>query len=503
MPPAKRDDQDLLDFPYTVDAVLPKAEYHRLVAEHVNDVVCLHSPDGTFQFVSPSVRDFLGYDPEELVGQSPYVLLHPDDARDVVRPNHEKLLRKQKEMFRSRFRHRDGHYCWVEVTNDFIADDDGNVVLLLTSSRDLSLRKQLEDRVRMFETIVEKASDAMLVTDSEERLIYVNPTFEERTGYAFEEVRGRVPGHVLQGPDSDPEVVKQMRQTVDRRETGTFEVLNYTKDGQPFYARSQIQPFFDDHGRHEGFFGLQQDITKERAARERLKGLNQELETFAYAASHDLKEPLRNIVGLMNLLGEQHGEHLNEEGRELVEMARTSADRMTGMIGALLEFARTGKPSEPPEHVCIGELVDAVRNDLESMIRELDARVCFQGEDVAISGYKIALYRLLQNLVSNSLKHFSGPGAPCVEIRLSSKPANWLIAVEDNGPGIPEAHREQVFQLFNRVNRSGESNGMGLALCRRIAEIHGGDIELKNRKDNGARFEIRIPKTLPVEPTNF
>ncbi len=448
------------------------------------------------------MRGFLGYEPEDLVGQSPYLLIHPDDARDFVRPSHENLLRKQNNMFRCRFRHRDGRYCWVEVTNDFIADENGDVVLLVTSSRDLSLRKQLEDRVRMFETIVEKASDAMLVTDAEERLIYVNPTFEERTGFPFEEIRGRVPGHILQGPDSDPEVVNQMRQTVDRKETGTFEILNYTKDGQPFYARIQIQPFFDQSGRHEGFFALQQDITKERAAQERLKSLNQELETFAYVASHDLKEPLRNIVGLMSLLEDIHGEQLNEEGRELVEMARTSADRMTGMIGALLEFARTGRPSEPAQLVRIGELADAVQKDLARLINDLDAQVLFLGEDVAISGYKTALYRLLQNLISNSLKHFSGSGTPLVEIRLSEKPADWMISVEDNGRGIPEASREEIFRLFNRVNRSGDSTGMGLALCRRIAELHNGRIESVSTSGGGARFEVHIPKGLSDEPVN-
>lgn len=478
------------------DDITSKAEYYRLIAEHVSDVVCLHAPDGAFLFVSPSVHDFLGYEPGDLLGTSPYELVHPDDARAIVRPNHEALLRKEPELFRCRFRHKEGHYLSVEVTNDFITDESGEIVMLVTSARDLSRRKKLEDRVRLFETIVEKASDVMLVTDTEERIRYVNPTFEERTGYSFEDVKGRVPGEVLQGPDTDPEVVKQMRETLNNRQTGQFELLNYTKDGVPFHARIHIQPMLNEHGEHEGFFALQQDITEEKASRERLDDLNKELERFAYVASHDLKEPLRNIVGLLDLLEDGHRDQLNEEGREIVGLAKTAAGRMTDMIATLLEFARTGTPSAPPEDVRIGDLVEAVRNDLSRLIEEREASVSFAGKNVVISGYKTALYRLIQNLVSNSLKHFSGPGTPQVEIHLVDKADDWMISVEDNGPGIPDADREKIFQLFNRVSRSGDSNGMGLALCRRIAELHNGCIDLITTKGEGARFEIHISKNL-------
>jgi len=479
-----------------------KAAYHRLVAEHVSDVICLHAPDGTFQFVSPSVREFLGYQPEELVGQSPYTLIHPEDAEEIVRPNHEALLRKQRQMFRCRFRHREGHYCWVEVTNDFVTDETEAVTRLVTSARDISRRKKLEDRVRLFEVIVEKATDAMLVTDPDEKIVYVNPTFEHRTGYTFEEVKGRVPGHFLQGPDTDPEVVMQMREAVVSRRIATFEVLNYTKDETPFWARIRMQPMVDERGQHAGFFALQQDISEERAAREQLKELNRELESFAYVASHDLKEPLRNISGLLDILGEDYSENLNEDGREIVRYAKSAADRLAGMIGVLLEYARTGNPTTPPENVRIGELVEAVRRDLDVLIREQGAEVAFIGEEMAVFGYRMALYRLLQNLVGNSLKHFSGTRSPKVEISLVEKPLHWVIRVADNGPGIPAENRDKIFQLFNRLSRSGNSNGMGLALCRRIVEMHNGRIELVSTDGEGAIFEAHIPKDLTHELSN-
>ncbi len=234
------------------------------------------------------------------------------------------------------------------------------------------------------------------------------------------------------------------------------------------------------------------------AALAELERSNRDLEQFASIASHDLQEPLRTVSGFLGLLERRHGEALGEEGRELVGHAIGGAKRMRALIDGLQEWTRTGATAFRPERVDVGELLDEVLAGLESRIEATGARVERRDLPVLRADREL-LGRALLNLVGNALK-FSGDEPPHVEVQGAATQdpdgrEGWTLAVRDHGIGIEPAHAARVFEMFSRLHAAtGEpGSGIGLAVVARVAEAHGGRVDVAPAPGGGSVFRLWIP----------
>ncbi len=225
---------------------------------------------------------------------------------------------------------------------------------------------------------------------------------------------------------------------------------------------------------------------------------NAELERFAYVASHDLREPLRTITGFLGLLSRRHRERLDDEGREFIDLAAAGAKRMDSLIAELLEYSRTGRTETTAEPTDLDAAWSVAVRNLSAAIAETDAEVTAASLPVVMAD-RGEMVQLLQNLLGNAIK-YRGPDAPRIHADAVRRGDEWEISVTDDGPGIDPRHHERIFVLLQRLHRQDEveGNGMGLAICQKIVERHGGRIWVESAEGEGARFTVALPAATPA-----
>jgi PAS domain S-box-containing protein len=247
--------------------------------------------------------------------------------------------------------------------------------------------------------------------------------------------------------------------------------------------------------------GIIEDTTERKLAEVRLKRLllelersNKELELFAYVASHDLQEPLRMVSSYTQLLERRYSDKLDQDARDFIGYAVDGASRMQRLINDLLELSRVSTRGKPLERTDVGEILNDVRANLTVAIGEAGALITSDPLPI-VPADPGQLGQLLQNLVGNGIKFRNG-ARPIVHVSAVEAEHHWEFSVRDNGIGIEQQYFERIFLLFQRLHDKGEysGTGIGLALCKRIVERHGGRIWLESSPDKGSTFFFTIPK---------
>jgi signal transduction histidine kinase len=220
---------------------------------------------------------------------------------------------------------------------------------------------------------------------------------------------------------------------------------------------------------------------------------NAELEQFAYVASHDLQEPLRKIASFCQALQTRYADRLDARGEQYIDFAVDGAKRMQGLINDLLSFSRVGRGGREHEPIALGEVVTAAEAALAASLERTGGSVTV-GPLPTVRGDRAQLVSLFQNLIANGLK-FHGEQAPVVRISARRTGAMWELSCTDNGIGVEPEYAERIFLIFQRLHsrESYEGSGIGLALCRKIVEYHGGSIWLDSEFSDGARFRFTLP----------
>ncbi len=267
-------------------------------------------------------------------------------------------------------------------------------------------------------------------------------------------------------------------------------------------------PMFNEHGDLIGAVNMLVDITEHKQTKEAnlsLKQYNDQLEQFAYAASHDLQEPLRKIQVFSNLLLERNQEQLDEQGKKYLTKISQSTTRMNSIVQDLLEYSKETKSFDQFTPIDLNVIIEDIKSDLELMISNKEALIRHDRLPV-IKGVSSQINRLFYNLIQNALK-FSKPGmAPVINISVSNNfitnndKSFFEVTVSDNGIGFDQKYTDRIFHLFQRLNERAlyDGNGIGLSLCKKIVEMHRGQISAQSEAGKGASFSIQFPAELLV-----
>ncbi|MHC1726693.1 MAG: ATP-binding protein [Syntrophobacteraceae bacterium] len=304
-------------------------------------------------------------------------------------------------------------------------------------------------------------------------------------------------------PEDRHAVNSSVRAAISRREAFDIEFRIARKDRRwrHIHVVAEFRP--DEDGQTTGLFGTVHDITEQREAEEetkvymdKLEKSNQALQDFAFIASHDMREPLRKVISFGAMLKQKYGENLGQTGLDYLSRMLDSTRRMQSLLTSLLEYSQVSTVLDPFREVDLSNLIREVFSDLEVRIEKAEGIVQV-GELPVINADPTQMRQLFQNLISNALKFHKEGEKPLVKVQCSAVDDRFCqITVEDNGIGFEQQYADRIFAPFQRLHgRSSqyEGAGMGLAICKKIIERHGGNIYAKSEPDKGSVFLIELP----------
>jgi PAS domain S-box-containing protein len=367
------------------------------------------------------------------------------------------------------------------------------------------LEQKVEERTRelvkseaFLKGVMDNASDAMFVKDRGGRMLLANPAFYRLMGVSPEMVLGKVVAD-YHHPDVAKAIERDERRTMESGVTITIEESVSTRNGWRMFQTTKA-PYRDGEGRIIGYIGVTRDITEGKKAEEalvesaeELKRSNEELQQFAYIASHDLQEPLRMVTSYLGLLERHLKDQLDDRSETYMHFAVDGAQRMADMIDDLLTYSRVQTKGKSFIPVDMGDALTTVLKDLEVSIEENGA-VISQDPLPTVTADRSQMIQLLENLVSNAIK-YRGKEAPRIHITAHGSGMNWVFAIQDNGIGIDQKYDSRLFQMFQRLHTREEypGTGMGLAIAKKIVERHGGRIWVESEPGKGSTFFFTLP----------
>lgn len=361
-------------------------------------------------------------------------------------------------------------------------------------------REELRKLHCFVDSIVENIPDMIFVKDAKElRFVRFNKAGEELLGYKREELLGKNDRDLFTAEEADFFMRNDKDVLAGKMLLDIPEEPIHTKKGIRILHTKKI-PILDETGEPLYLLGISEDITGRKSAEEaltlateELRRSNQELEQFAYVASHDLQEPLRMVASYTKLLEKRYNDSLDDAGREFIYYAVDGAKRMQCLIDDLLTFSRVGTREGLRERVPAGKLLRRALYNLKAAMEESGAEITHDPlPELVVNSTQFTM--LLQNLIGNAVK-FRGELPPRVHISVKPRPDGWLFSVADNGIGIEPQYHGRIFQIFQRLHsrKKYSGTGVGLALCKRIVERHGGKIWLESEIGKGSTFYFTIP----------
>ncbi len=362
----------------------------------------------------------------------------------------------------------------------------------------------LQQSQGQMEAIIQSAMDAIIIIDELQRIVMFNAAAEKIFYCSAAEAIGQSVNRFIpqRFRAAHTTHIEHFAKTgVSQRSMGKLSTLRALRDdGEEFPMEASVS--CTQVGTKHLFTVILRDITERKLAEEalahnlaELARSNSELEQFAYVASHDLQEPLRMVASYTQLLAEQYRGKLDERADKYIGYAVEGALRMQTLVQDLLAFSRSGGNGLDPKSTDCNGVVEEAMQNLHSAIEESGAVVSHEKLPV-IAADRSQLLQVLQNLIGNAIK-FRGAGPPAISVSAERQDGEWQFAVTDNGIGIAPEHQESIFVIFRRLHTRAEyvGNGIGLAICKRIVEHHGGRIWVESRPGQGSSFHFTLPIT--------
>ncbi|WP_337193033.1 PAS domain S-box protein [Deinococcus xianganensis] len=501
---------------------------YRSLVRATSQIVWDAFPDGDFQPPQAEWEAFTGQTPAQYRGVGWLDAVHPDDRAHTIAEWQRAVRDGDLYSTEHRLRRADGQYVPMQVRAVPVTDERGQLVEWVGTHSDLSaireaeqalraLNAELEGRVQQrtedlarvtrFSTLLlTAAGEGIFGLDARGVTTFANPAAARTLGYSIERMIGQ-PQHDLvhhHHEDGRPYSLAEcpIHQTLRDGQTRRVERdVMWHAQGHAVPVAYVVTPTHDEHGQPSGAVVMVQDITERIRAQEQLQELiedlersNQDLEQFAYVASHDLQEPLRTVGSYTELLARRYQGQLDPRADQYLHFMQDAVDRMRSLIQDLLGFARLSRADLTLTPVALDTLLRGVQQNVRGTLDADGSSLTWDTPD-QVMGQASLLTQLLTNLVSNGLK-FHRPGE-AAHVQVTSRREGDMIHVQvrDNGIGIAPEYHARIFEIFQRLHRreTYAGNGMGLAICRKITEHHGGRIWLDSTPDQGSTFHLTLP----------
>ncbi|WP_020380541.1 PAS domain S-box protein [Nafulsella turpanensis] len=464
------------------------------------------------------IYSMFNYKPEEVDRTASwwYEHVHPEDRDRVVNGIHA-VIDSGEEHWSEEYRYLtgDGGFKIVFDRGFVLHDKEGRPIRMIGSMQDISDRKQTEEALKeskeLFSRVIDGSNDGIWEWDFKDDRAWWNQRFSEIIGIDIPEAQRSFKSVAdCIHPEDQPSIDEALTGHLERNEKFEVECRVVHPSGKIRNVLLKGKAILDRQGTTAKLSGTMTDITERRQAAEHLRHkneqltkINNDLDNFIYTASHDLKAPITNIEGLVNLLSKFFNTNPpnHEKIASLMELIHTSIDRFKATIKDLAEVAKVQSSTEEDlAEVSFTEVFEEVKSNIKTTIDESKALITedFSGAP-AIYFSKKNLGSILYNLVSNAIKYRSPERQPQITVSTTVDENFILLSVQDNGLGIKEKDRHKVFMMFKRLHQHVESTGVGMAIVKRIVDNNEGRIEIESKEGKGSLFRIYLKSETPPE----
>nr|WP_249208796.1 PAS domain S-box protein [Magnetospirillum sulfuroxidans] len=427
-------------------------------------------------------------------------LTHADDRlRESLLQ--EPMINGQVNRYRldKRFVRHDGSCIWVDASVRAIRNGNNPPHQFVTVAIDISERVRAEQDLRFIRALVDQSADPIYCMDPHDggRMVWVNAATCRHFGKSAAELMA------MRIPDWDPNfnsiTAETLWNTPELHNTRILETTHRAAGGDIIAV--EVSASWLEHDGRSYIAGYIRDIRDRNRMLAAVRRSNEDLQQFAYVASHDLQEPLRMVASFLQLLERRYGERLDAAGREYIQFAVDGAIRMKQLIEDLLAYSRIDSRGMQPKSVDLTKIIQAACDNLVSAFADSGGRISYPPDLPHIMGDETQLVRLLQNLIGNALKYRAADRFPEITVSAHRQADTWIISIQDNGIGISPEYHDRIFMIFQRLHGIGayEGTGIGLAICKRIVERHGGEIWVQSQENTGSTFNFTV-SAVDTEP---
>lgn len=482
----------------------------KTVMNNIKEAVTVTDLEEKIIYVNGATEELFGYTREEMIGE------HPSSFNAEVNSNgiQREILKTISEgnVWREKIlnKRKNGELFILSLEVKPLKDKDGKTIAFIAFQRDVTEIENAKQEIivtkNKYAIIFESAPMGVIMTDEKGIIIECNNRIKELLGYDKNEIAGYHFCKKLH-PDDCLQSKEHLKKIIEGMGLNYIEYKFIRKDGSIVDMAVNCVSLRDKNDKFVHMVCFLTNITERKKSEYKLKKLaielrqsNFELEQFAYIASHDLQEPIRVISSYCQLLKESHYDIIDDSGKKYIDYTINATIRMRTLINDLLNFSMAGKKDQPFEDVNIFNLVKEVMVDYEMAIEDTGSRIIIENDLPVIFAIHLRIKQLLSNLISNALK-FHTDKKLIIRIGCYDKGDSWLFYIKDNGIGIKPKDFDKVFGVFKRLYSRDKypGTGIGLALCKRIVETHGGKIWIDSKPDDGTWIYFTISKNIEVD----
>ncbi|OFX58129.1 MAG: hypothetical protein A2046_10370 [Bacteroidetes bacterium GWA2_30_7] len=454
---------------------------------------------GKIVMVNNQVELLFGYKSDELKEQHINMLIpsqniekHNEYVKQYFESPQKRTMDSDKS-FKIYKKNGDEAFVDIQLNPVLLKENNYTIVAIRDITEKVKSKEELEKAKKRLMYTLDNMLEGAQIIGFDWRYLYVNDTFVKHSKYTREKLQKYTVLELYPGIENTPIYDIYLKCFVERVSIHLENEFVFP-DGSVGWFDLSFQPI------PEGIFILSIDITERKLAEIKLISqnkelirMNKELEQFAYITSHDLQEPLKSLISFTQLIQAEFGGKFDADFEQYFYFIRKSSERMKLLIKGLLDYSRIGKNKELTLVNC-NNICNTILRNLDASIKESNAKIQINNLP-ELSGYEIELGQLFQNLISNALKFRKKDISPIIQIKAEKKKKHWLFSIQDNGIGIEKEHFEKIFLIYQRLhNRNDyEGTGIGLAYCKKIIDLHKGEIWVESELNKGSIFYFTLP----------
>lgn len=452
------------------------------------------------------IKGIYGYDQDQVETNSKWWFnnIHPEDSIKMSIKLYAFLEQKtEKWQDEYRFKCADNTYKHVLDRGFILKDENGKAVRMIGAIQDITKQKEEENRLKLLETVFTQAKDSIIITEAESndgqipKIVFANPAYIKMSGYETHEIIGKSP-NLFMGENSDTQQIEKLINAITLKEESLLEIICYKKDQSEYWVQLSFIPVYNLEQQLSHWISIQRDVTEEKKLEKEKEQLireltqnNKDLKQFSYITSHNLRAPLSNLTGLLNLIEDIPIE--NEELKEILMGFKKSTYLLNETINDLAKvIIIRDNLSIQNEEVLIKNTFQNVFNQLNFQIESHKPELIIDfGNVTTIQTNKVYFESIILNLLTNAFKYRSKDRKLIIEITSTKINNTIIIKLKDNGIGIDlKRNKDKIFGLYQRFHNYPDSKGLGLYLVKSQIESMGGAISIESEVNKGTTFTL-------------